>query len=225
MSDNTCKGAWKSAFISLGVTILYSLASLFIDRQPRGILHSYIGFSTLNINVAAGIHYNATMDKISDFFMMLALLVVACFAIMGLMQLIKRKDIRKVEPAILAMGVIYVAVAVIYILFDKIIVVNYRPIIMPGANSPETSFPSSHAMVICTVMFTAAIAFRKLFDLGKELNITATIVFYVIGFAGALSRLLAAVHWVTDIVAGVMIAVTLAFFYRAMLCSADKISN
>lgn len=199
------------------VTVIFSVLTAFVDRAAIGPEDTAVGFASLNGAVANILGYNVVFDKISDLVMVLAFFVVASFAVMGLITLVKTKSIAKVGKTILGIGVLYLTVAIIYVAFDKI-PINYRPLLQPGETELETSFPSSHTLVICSVFGSAIIAWKRLFS-GKNyvqiLNVAAIVLMVV----GVCARLLAGVHWLTDIIAGVLFSLTLVSFYAA--CSKD----
>ena len=199
------------------VTVIFSVLTAFVDRAAIGPEDTAVGFASLNGAVANILGYNGVFDKISDLVMVLAFFVVASFAVMGLITLVKTKSIAKVGKTILGIGVLYLTVAIIYVAFDKI-PINYRPLLQPGETELETSFPSSHTLVICSVFGSAIIAWKRLFS-GKNYVQILNIAVIVLMVVGVCARLLAGVHWLTDIIAGVLFSLTLVSFYAA--CSKD----
>ena len=197
----------------LVITILFSVLTYFVDRAPVGPEDTSVGFSAINSAFHNIFGYNAAMDTISDIVMYLGFLVVACFAVTGLMQLIKGKSISKVSKAIIGLGILYVVVVILYVAFDKI-PINYRPIIQPGETELETSFPSTHTLVITTVFGSAIFALKELVRDEKKFRIIKIVAFVLI-VLGVAARLFAGVHWLTDIVAGILFSVTLISFYTA----------
>ena len=140
------KGKIMSAVIC---TILFAVLIVLVktvDVQQIGPEGTSIGFAGINkaMNEATGL--NMTLYKITEVLGLLALAVAGCFALLGLVQLIKRKSFAKVDPEIYALAGLYVVVLMLYVIFEKVII-NYRPVIMPDEEHVEASFPSSHTML------------------------------------------------------------------------------
>ena len=123
------------------------------------------------------------------------------------MQLIKRKSIAKVDKDLLALAVLYIAVIVVYAIFEFVIV-NYRPIIMPGSQYPEASFPSSHTMLVCVLMGSTIMLIGRYLK-KKNMSTIIRIICAVIIVLTVIGRLICGVHWCTDIIGGVLISITL----------------
>ena len=212
---NSVKRDFKRPLVMLVVTILFSVLTFVVDRKPIGYDGTSVGFSSINGLFAGSFGYNPVMDTLSDIAMYLSFLVVAAFAFIGVMQLIKGKSLSKVDKAIIGLGILYVIVAVLYVAFDKI-PINYRPILQPGETELETSFPSTHTLVICTVLGSGIVAAKRLFK--NELTVRVLkIAFIAIMAIGVCARLFAGVHWLTDIVAGLLFSVTLVSLYTAWI--------
>ena len=159
---NSVKRDFKRPLVMLVVTILFSVLTFVVDRKPIGYDGTSVGFSSINGLFAGSFGYNPVMDTLSDIAMYLSFLVVAAFAFIGVMQLIRGKSLSKVDKTIIGLGILYVVVAVLYVAFDKI-PINYRPILQPGETELETSFPSTHTLVICTVLGSGIVTVKRLF--------------------------------------------------------------
>ncbi len=193
--------------------ILFLILVKTVDVAPIGPNETEVGFSALNGTVRDGIGVHMGWYKLTEVLGILAILVAAAFGAIGLLQWITRKNLFKVDAAILTAGVLYVVVILLYVLFEKAIV-NYRPIIMPGETEPEASFPSSHTMLTCVVMGSAMALLKKYIQnpvllLGLRAVCTVILLLTVIG------RLVSGVHWLTDILGGVILSAALLmwFFY------------
>ncbi len=212
---NSTKKDYKRPIVMLAVTILFSVLTFVVDRKPIGYDGTSVGFSSINGLFAGSFGYNPVMDTLSDIAMYLSFLVVAAFALIGVMQLIKKKSLSKVDKVIIGLGILYVVVAVLYVAFDKI-PINYRPILQPGETELETSFPSTHTLVICTVLGSGIVAAKRLFK--NEMTVRVLkIAFIAIMAIGVCARLFAGVHWLTDIVAGLLFSVTLVSLCTAWI--------
>ncbi len=211
------KGAkdYKKPVIMLAVTVLFSVLAYVVDRKPIGLEGTSVGFSSINGLFAGNFGYNSVMDLVSDLAMYLSFLVVAVFAAVGVMQLVKGKSLSKVSKAVIGLGILYVIVVVLYVAFGKI-PVNYRPILQPGETEIETSFPSTHTLVIASVMGSAIVACKRLLKDEKKVKAIqiAAIAVMVIGIC---ARLFSGVHWLSDIVAGLLFSATLVSFYTAWI--------
>ena len=207
----------KRPIALLLITMIFSVLTAVVDREAIGPEGTSVGFSALNGAVANLFGYNKLWDTVSDLVMVLAFLVVAFFACMGVVRLVRTKSLSKVGKTILGLGILYLVVAIIYVAFNKI-PVNYRPILQPGETELETSFPSTHVLIICSVFGSGIVAFRRLFS-QKSYTPILTVAAIVLMIVGVCTRLLAGVHWATDIFAGILFSLTLVSFYAA--CSKD----
>lgn len=189
--------------------LLWTMAIQYVDLQAIGPKASYVGFATLNgafLNLT-GVHM--ILYTITDWMGLVPLLIVLGFALLGGVQLIKRKSILKVDRDILALGGFYIIVMACYMLFE-ICVVNYRPVLIDGYL--EASYPSSTTLLVMCVMPTAIMQCRARIKNHKirkvvECIILTFIVFMVIG------RLLSGVRWLTDIIGGVLLSASLVMMY------------
>ena len=149
---------------------------------------------------------------ITDWLGLVPIGVAFGFAVLGLVQWIKRKSLLKVDRSILALGGFYIVVMAIYILFE-IVVINYRPTLIDGYL--EASYPSSTTILVMCVMPTAMMQLRTrikndLFRRCVMLTITVFITFMVIG------RLVSGVHWITDIIGGALLSTAIVLMYYSI---------
>ena len=219
MKNNT--KTFKAVVFTI-LTLIYTVLITVVDRAPVGAEGTSVGFSCINTKIRDAIQINDTWDKITDVFMLVALLVVAYFAVTGLVSLIREKSFCKVDKNLYVLAGIYVVIAILYVAFSKI-PINYRPFLAPGETELETSFPSTHLLVVVTVLSTALLTWKKKMENKKLFNIL-TLVFSAIMILTFIGRLLAGVHWFTDIIGGVLYALTLTTVYNAVaegICSKD----
>ena len=132
--------------------ILWTVAISLIDVQPIGPQNSSVGFATLNgfIHSLTGVHM--AIYTVTDWLGLIPLCFILGFALLGLIQLIKRKSLFKVDSSILVLGAFYIVVMAAYLFFE-FYVVNYRPVLINGLL--EASYPSSTTLLVMCVMPTA----------------------------------------------------------------------
>ena len=174
-----------------------------------------IGLYHLNTGFAALTGINVIWYKITTVLGIFLVLFAAGFALIGLLQLIQRKNLWKVDYEILSLGGLYAVVIAFYVLFDKV-VINYRPIIMEGEKAPEASFPSSHTMLVCVVMGSAMMLLDRYIRDEKLVKILKIVCAVVIAIT-VIGRLICGVHWLTDIMGGVLLSVTLLMIFNNVL--------
>lgn len=171
-----------------------------------------VGFSHINQLVHNLTGVNMLWYEITDYIGYGAIAVCGMFALAGFVQMIKRRSLLKVDREIWALGGLFIAVIGCYVFFEKYIV-NYRPIIMPGETAPEASFPSSHTMLIMTVMIAVMIVSDKYF--GKGLGAIVRLVCFLTTIVTIGGRLWCGVHWFTDIIGGILLSATLLYLFAA----------
>ena len=187
----------------------------FVDVRPIGPEGTSIGLSRLNGFFFRLSGVNILWYHITDWLGVTAILVAFLFAMAGFVQLIKRRSILKVDHEILALGGLYIVVIGLYVLFE-IVIVNYRPIIMPDGIHPEASFPSSHTMLVCVIMGSAIMLIGKYVKEKQLCRVLRGICAAIIGMT-VIGRLIAGVHWFTDIVGGVLISIFLLSLFSEVL--------
>ena len=180
-----------------------------VDVQAIGPQDSNVGFATMN-----GAFHNLTGMKtwlydLTDVLGLIPIATAVGFAVLGLVQWIQRKSVRKVDGDILALGVFYLIVMSVFVLFE-IVVINYRPVLIEGVL--EASYPSSTTMLTAAVMPTAIMQACKRVknQLAKKCIGYATAVFTVFMVVG---RLISGVHWVSDIVGGLLFSIGAVVLY------------
>ena len=204
-----------TAGIGLLLTVILIALVRLVDVAPIGADGTSIGLSHLNQFVFDLFGVNMLWYNITDWLGVAAVLTGFVFAVTGLVQLIKRRSLLKVDREILSIGGLYIVVIGLYLFFENVIV-NYRPIIMPDNTSPEASFPSSHTMLVCVIMGSAAMLINR-YIRNKPLNRILRAVCYVIIGVTVVGRLIAGVHWFTDILGGILISVTLLSLYEEVI--------
>ena len=195
------------------ISIIYTVLVTFVDKQTIGPEGTSVGFSAINKVFLDLISYNPMWDKITDLMLMIAILTAVYFAATGFLQLVKEKrPLAEIDKDILIMGFLYVILVIMYVL-----PFNYRPVLLPDEVELEASFPSTHVLMICTIMGSAIAAWRERFYDDENLVTVLKVFACAVMFIGVVGRVLAGVHWFSDICAGLLFSATLISAYEATL--------
>lgn len=205
----------KKFYIGAGLLtafVLWTVAVRSVEVRPIGPDGSTVGFATLNGFVHRCIGVHMALYTLTDWLSLVPIAFVAGFAVLGLVQWIKRKHILKVDRSLLALGGFYIIVMAAYLLFETV-VINYRPLLIAGVL--EASYPSSTTMLVLCVMPTAVHQLRT--------RIHSAVLRKVVTGAGmtfallmVVLRLIAGVHWITDIIGGILLSAGLVMLYLAV---------
>ena len=205
----------KRIFVGAGFLaafVLWTVLVSLVDIRAIGPNGSSVGFATLNGYVHERTGVNFPLYTITDWLGLVPVGVAFSFAILGLVQWIKRKSLLKVDRSLLALGGFYMVVLAAYIFFE-IVVINYRPTLIDGYL--EASYPSSTTMLVMCVMPAAMIQLHAriendVFRRCVMISIAVFIAFMVIG------RLVSGVHWLSDIIGGALISAGLVMIYASV---------
>lgn len=199
------------SFVLFAVLIVLVKKVDVADIGPEG---TSIGLSGMNKGFHDMTGYSNTLFKLTEYLGYAALVIVGVFGILGLVQLIQRKSLLKVDRAILLLGGLYIVVFGLYFFFDKV-AINYRPMIMEGDLHVESSFPSSHTVLACVVL-GSAILMVKDYIRKDELRMILEFLMVAMMVMLAVGRLLSGVHWLTDIISGVLLSCGLLFLFAGL---------
>ena len=203
-----------TALVLLAVSLIFTVLVKLVDVQAVGPQGTSVGFAGLNKAFSNLVGTNMFLYKVTQLLGYLALAVVAFFGFGGMLQLVKRKSVLKVDRELRAAGVMYVIVLALYVFFEKV-VVNYRPVIMPDETAPEASFPSSHTLLAC-VVFGSAIILADTYVRSDKARKIVKLVFAALTVIMVIGRLFSGVHWITDIVAGLLFSACLISAFKGI---------
>lgn len=200
------------AICMMATFVLWTVAICLLDVQAIGPRESVVGLATVNgfFHDLTGVHM--WLYHITDWLGLVPICVAMGFAVLGLIQWIKRRRFLQVDRSILVLGGFYVVVMAVYILFEMV-VINRRPVLIDGFL--EASYPSSTTMLVMCVMPTAMLQLhtrikKRVFRRCVMAVIGVFIAFMVIG------RLISGVHWLTDIIGGALLSVGLVMMYDCL---------
>ena len=210
MNKRTLKN-FAAAGLLLAAFLIFTALVQRIDVQPIGPNGSRVGFAAVNgwFHAFTDVHW--TLCYLTDRLELAAIGIAFSFAVLGLLQLIRRRSLREVDRSILILGVFYLAVIAAYLFFEAY-TVNYRPVLIGGFL--EASYPSSTTLLTLCVLPTAMMQFYSRMPRGTS----RTIVLCALGVFTVfmvLARLVSGVHWLTDILGGILLSAALVLLYRA----------
>ena len=201
----------RNIILSVILTILaigYTFLVKKVDVKAIGPNNSMVGFAKLNKAFSNLVGSNMTIYKITEVLGIIVILIVLGYGLIGLIQLIKRNSIKKVDRDILLLGGLYVLMGIVYVFFEKVII-NYRPILIDG--ELEASYPSSHTILaICICVSSLIVSKNYIPEKYKKISDVVTIILLLGVFIG---RMVSGVHWISDILGGVIISMMLLMYF------------
>ena len=216
--EDTRKRDLLAGIVLVAAFALWTVAIRLIDVQNAGPLGSEVGFATINVwfHRLTGVHM--LIYTITDWLGLVPIIICMCFGVLGLVQMIHRRSLLKVDSDILLLGAYYVVVILGYLLFEMM-PINYRPILIGG--NLEASYPSSTTLLVLSVMPT--LKYQSDRRIAKPVTRKAIVVLVIVFSAFmVIGRLISGVHWATDIVGSVFLSFGLYMIYKASVIMAER---
>ena len=211
------KHLWMGIWFLLAF-LLWTALIQCVDVQAVGPSGTKVGFAAFNLwfHHLTGVHM--TIYTITDWLGLVPIAVCLGFGVVGVFQLIRRKSLIRVDPDSILLGLYYMLVIFAYLVFEMV-PINYRPILINGAL--EASYPSSTTLLVLSVMPTLKFQIDRRTDKSLVRNVTGL---FVIAFSAfvVIGRLIAGVHWATDIIGAVFLSMGLFLLYRYAVDLADR---
>jgi len=193
--------------------VVWTFLVSFVDVKAVGPMGSCVGLSKINtaFHSLTGVH--SALYNVTDWLGLVPVAFALGFAILGLAEWIKRRRLRKVDYSLFVLGGFYIVTIAVYILFENV-VVNYRPTLIDGYL--EVSYPSSTTLLVLTVMPTALLELKeRIKHTTLRKCVVGVIVLFVVFMVGG--RLISGVHWLTDIIGGVLLSSALVMGYYSVV--------
>ena len=202
------------ACVLLAAFVALTICLLFVDVRAAGESGAEVGFATINQKVWQAIGQSAAALTVSEVCGLCMIAAVGAFGVTGLVQVIRRKGFLRADKELYVMAGGLVLLAAAYVFFE-IFVVNYRPVLDGGELA--ASYPSSHAMLATAVAGMGMAYLHSRQRKGVLINVLIGLLNGV-SVATVACRLLGGVHWLSDIVGGVLLGMVIVYAYRAV-CS------
>lgn len=207
--------------ILLVISIVYILLVKYYDVAHIGPQNSTVGFSGINALMHKIFPYNEVWYKITKYLGIIPFLICLFYGLQGLSQLIKYKSLKKVDKRLILLLVFYILMGITYIFFEKVII-NYRPVLEDGIL--EASFPSSHTLLAVCIC-ASSLLISKYYIKDKNILKIFDYLTYALMIVLVVGRLISGVHWLTDIVGGIIISAFLVSLYYSFIYSYKKIRD
>ncbi len=201
-------GVAAACFVLFGALIA---ALLLFDVAPIGPAGSQIGLSSFN--AAMLFPHNEVLYDVTEILGYITLLTAVGFAVLGVVQLICRRSLMKVDLELFFLAVLYAASLAFYVLFE-LVVINYRPILVEGGHL-AASFPSSHTLLAVTFLGGAMHQVLRIVK-NKWLKYGLFTLCALLMAASVIGRLISGVHWFTDIFGGLLLGASLLLSYLGL---------
>lgn len=201
--------------INLFIIFILTILVKTVDIHYNEITKSNIGLYNLN---KLFLNNNINVLKIiSDIIFIFSLILIIIMFILLLITHIKTKQINyKYKHFIYYIIVLFI----IWILFDKVLIINYRPVLIDGLK--EGSYPSTHIMVVTYVLLSFSYFLKDKIKTNYTLSLNIiSVTLIILTFIG---RVLSQMHWFTDGLCGLLIGILFyLLFIRSSYESSRKI--
>lgn len=208
--EKACRHELLVAVLSLLAFLLVTVLVTRVDLQAIGPSGSTVGCGTLNGFILELLGTEMLWYYFTDWLGLLVLLLPLAFTIQGLYQMLSRRSLFLVDPGLLALGVFYLLLIASYVFFEQVII-NYRPLVL--TDKLEASYPSSHVMIILGIGASTMMYLGPNMGSRPRLLALLEVIVVLVMVLTVIGRLLAGVHWFTDIAGGVLLASALSSLY------------
>ena len=202
----------------LAAFVVWTFLIVSVDVQNVGQRGTTVGFAAFNTWFHQLTGVNMRLYTVTDWLGLVPIAVCIGFGVFGLVQLIRRRSLFKVDPDIILLGVYYILVIAAYIVFEMI-PINYRPVLIDGFM--EASYPSSTTLLVLSVMPTLILQIKRRC---KSKTVRYIVYAFAVSFSAfmVIGRLVAGVHWATDIIGSVLLSFGLFELYHAAVLFTDN---
>ena len=187
-----------------------------------------LGLSSINKSFHKAFPYNDSFYKLSKIASIFMFMILALPVIYGVLDLIEAKGLKNLNRRNYVILCYLALIAILYVFFDHV-VLNYRPVVMDmeeylDAGHAAASYPSTHALLSTTIGGLGIVESLRRFK-KPWLKWVSLACISVISVVVLLSRTFAGVHWLTDIVAGVLFGLSMVFLYISVSSVIDAESK
>ena len=187
---------------ALATFVLFTLLVRFCDRSAIGPQESLVGLARFNAAVREIIGTCDWARTLSSLAGMIALATVPFYACLGCWQLVSRRSLKAVDPALPRLAAYYAVLALVYVLFEALCI-NCRPV-LEADGTLEASYPSTHALLAITLPGASWLVCRRWLA-ASGLRTAVFAAHAAVAFVILAGRVASGVHWGTDIIGGMLL--------------------
>jgi len=201
---------WLAPISILILFVIFTVLVKTVDVQYISVgtseLNYYIGFYSMNSvarDWAESLNKSDFAKTLSDIVLYLSFAFVIGFTGVTIFQIIKNKSFKAVDRRYYILFATYVAVVILYFAFE-VVRINYSPMV---EDKLKPSYPSTHVFVATVFYICSTLTAIDMIPIEKRPLRILTIVLIVflvllVGFV----RFLSGRHWLSDIIAGYLLA-------------------
>lgn len=208
----------KLLIASVMLLIILIILLIFFDRRTNIYTGKKIGLFKFN-NLFFNNKYNYQFDIISDFYLYFCFMIIIILIIDELFKVLKYKNILYLNYNFITLLIFLFIIFTISFIFDKLIIINYRPIMTNGIL--EGSFPSTHVTII-TFVYLSSISFLKIYKKNKSFKECYLILVIINIIIASIFRLMSGMHWMTDIIGGLILGGIMFLGYTIIINTRRK---
>lgn len=204
----------KDLALSAAVFAFFAIWTVIVDSvdvRSVGPNGSEVGLAAVNAAFHELTGVNLALYELTDWLSLIPIACMAAFGLLGLVQLVTRRSLMLVDGDLLVLGGFYVVLLAAYVGFD-VLALNYRPALIEGVLEP--SYPSSTTLLVLGVSCTTIMQVNRRVEHAGVRRATCVVLAFFAAFM-VVARLLSGVHWLTDIIGGILLAASLVLAYRS----------
>ncbi len=214
MRRGTIRRNYLTAVLLFVLFAIFTLIVKNIDVEAIGPQGSTVGLARFNRLVLDTVKADPNWDRITDLLALVSAAFGAGFMFLALKQVLRRRSLWKVDFGLVLLAAHFVLMCAAYILFEMVII-NYRPVLTE--EGLEASYPSSHTMFVLCIMIPAVILFHRYLRRHIFLLVLVDILCIALIAQAPVGRIMAGMHWATDVIGACILSAALCMLYYAVL--------
>ena len=193
---------------SLSLLLVFIVFTILVKTVDVQYIYNntYLGFYHANYefgNWAVNFGKYEGLRKISDIIFYISFGYSGLLGVFGIISWIRNKKLKNVNKQYFVLLGGYVSIVITYFIFE-IVKINYSP--DSSLNNLHASYPSSHVFIGCALVLLNSYSAIKLLNPHKK-----WLIWLIYGATGLIclmltfSRLMSLKHWMTDVIASVIL--------------------